>query len=298
MLAIALRSLAMALVATMLALVKYAGDLAISLPEVMFWRQAVTVPMLLGWLWWSGALARLRTMRMGSHGARAAIGTAGMLCHFTAAMLLPLPEATVFGFTAPLYAVLIAAFILRDHVGRWRWTAVAIGFGGVLLIAQPGGHYIPPLGLVAGIGSGIFVAVVNFLIRDITRTDTTEAVVFYFGVYGTLIAALFLPFYATGHSLLEWSVLIAIGIVGTLSQLLLTVSLRYAPVITVIVIDYTSLIWTIGFGWAIWDHLPPWTTWFGAPLIVAAGLVIAWRQHKLARPLSEPAITGGGQQGT
>ncbi|MEZ5744146.1 MAG: DMT family transporter [Sphingomonadaceae bacterium] len=288
----------MALIATMMALVKHAGDLKISMPEVMFWRQAVTLPILFFWLWYAGSLSRLKTKRMSSHAFRAAIGTAGMLCHFTAAMLLPLAEATTFGFTAPLYVVLISAFILREHVGPWRWTAVVLGFLGVLVITQPGGHPIPPLGLAAGLMSGVLVAIVNFLIRDIAQTDTPEAAVFYFGVFGALIAGVFLPFYAVAHSGEEWLVLLGIGVVGTISQLLITVSLRYAPVVTVIVIDYTTLVWTMAYGWAFWDQFPPFATWLGAPLIIAAGLIIAWRQHRLSKDIAEPVLTGGGQSGT
>ena len=109
--------------ATLLMLVKYAGESGIALPEIMFWRQAVTVPVVLGWLWATGRLSELRTQRLAIHGRRAALGMTNMVFNFGSAILLPLALSTVLGFTAPLFAVLIAAFVLRQHIGPWRWTA-------------------------------------------------------------------------------------------------------------------------------------------------------------------------------
>ena len=72
------------------------------------------------------------------------------------------------------------------------------------------------------------------------------------------------------------------GLFGFLGQVGLTSSLRFGQVASVTVMDYTSLIWSTLFGWLVWSDLPPLTTWLGAPLIVAAGLVVLWREHKLA----------------
>src|SRR3546814_13863449 len=87
----------------------------------------MSVPMIFGWLLATGNLGVLATRRMGSHAARAASGTLGLLCNVSAATLLPLPVQTTLGFTTPLFAVLITAVILRNPVGVWRWTAVEIG---------------------------------------------------------------------------------------------------------------------------------------------------------------------------
>jgi len=189
------------------------------------------------------------------------------------------------GFTTPLFAVLIAALVLRDPVGPWRWTAVALGFGGVLIVTQPGHVPVSTLGVAAGLGAGLIVAIVSFQIRDLSRTEAPVACVFWFGVFGTLIASTLLPFYATQHSVWQWLLLAAIGVAGTGAQMLLTLALRQAAVTTVIVMDYTALVWSTLYGWLIWDRLPPHVTWLGAPLIVAAGLIITWREHRLSRAI-------------
>lgn len=291
--ALALRVAGIALITTMFMLVKYAGQSGVALAELMFWRQAVPIAIILGWLAATGGLGRLRTRRIGSHAGRAVVGTLGMLCGFSASILLPLAEATTLGFTTPLFAVILTALALRERVGLWRWTAVAVGFAGVVVIAQPGHVPISALGAVAGLGSGLVVAIVSFQIRDLARTESPMSIVFYFALFGALIAAPFLPFYLEAHSLHQWLVLIALGVVGTIGQLLLTASLRHGAVASVIIMDYTSLIWATGYGWLIWDQLPPLATWLGAPAIIAAGLLIVWREHRLSRAISPPSALEG-----
>jgi len=281
--ALGLRVIAALMIATMFALGKMASDSGVSLPEIMFWRQLVSLPLLLGYLVFTSGLHRLRTERIASHAMRAGLGLTGMFFNFASVTLLPLAESTTLGFTAPLFAVILTAAVLHERVGPWRWTAVLFGFVGVLVIAQPGSVPIDPLGATAGLLAGMFNAIISFQIRDLGRTEEPISVVFYFGLFGSLAMALLLPFYATGHSLYQFGLLIAMGLVGTLGQLLMTTALRLGAVASVIVMDYTALIWAALFGWAIWDHLPPATTWLGAPLIITAGVVIAWREHRLSR---------------
>lgn len=290
LLAIGLRLAAMVTLSTMFMLVKLAGEAGVSLPELVFWRQAMSVPIILVVLLASGRIGVLRTQRMGSHAMRATLGTLGLCCNLGAATLLPLAEGTVLGFTAPLFAVLVTALVLRETVGRWRWTAVVLGFMGVLVITQPGMHAgtapVPTLGLVAGLGAGFVVAIVSFQIRDLSRTEAPIACVFWFALYGSLFAAMVLPFYARAHGPREWLLLGAIGLAGTLAQFLITSALRFGQVATVVVMDYTALIWATLYGWALWGHLPSAATWLGAPLIVAAGLIITSREHFLSKRIS------------
>ena len=103
-------------------------------------------------------------------------------------------------------------------------------------------------------------------------------------------SALALPFAMTPHSAEQWLILAGIGVVGLLGQILLTTALRFGAVASVIVMDYSGLIWATLFGWLVFGNLPPWTTWLGAPLVVGAGILIAWREQgalAAARP-AEP----------
>lgn len=271
------------MLATLLVLVKYAGESGIALPEIMFWRQAIAVPMLLGWLAATGGLHRLRTRRLGSHARRAAIGMTNMVFNFGAAILLLPTESTVLGFTTPLFAVVLAALVMRERVGPWRWTAVVLGFAGVLVTVQPSGEHMPPLGTACGLIAAFFIAVINYQIRDLGRTEEPISVVFWFATFGTAMTAVALPFFMTAHTPWQWLVLVAVGTVGTVGQLLLTASLRYGAVSSLVAMDYTALIWATLFGWLIWDRLPPATTWLGTPLIVAAGVIIFTRERLLGK---------------
>ncbi len=273
----------MVLLATMFMLAKYASQTGVSLPEIMFWRQVVTLPMLGGWLLLSGSLHRLKTQRLGAHAVRAGVGMIGMVTNFGAAILLPLAQATTLSFTTPIFAVLIAVLVFREKVGPWRWLAVILGFAGVVIVAQPGHMPASALGTAAGVAAGLMVAIISFQIRDLARTEDPISVVFYFALFGTMMAALALPFFTTPHTAFQWLLLLALGVVGTLAQLLMTAALRYGAVATIIVMDYTALIWSTLYGWLIWHQLPPSTTWIGAPAILGAGAIIAWREHRAGR---------------
>ena len=287
--ALGLRVIAAFAIATMFMLCKRTAESGVSLPEMMFWRQFVTLPMLLGYLIATKSLSDLRTTRINSHAMRAGVGTAGMFCNFAAVTLLPLAESTTLSFTTPLFAVMITALIMRDHVGVWRWTAVACGFAGVLVITQPGHVPIPALGAAVGLLAAMFTATTSFQIRDLGRTEKPVSVVLYYAVFGTAIMAVFLPFTYTPHTPQQWLLLLGIGVTGTIGQLFMTAALRIGSVASVVVMDYTAIIWATFYGWLLWNQLPSPTTWLGAPLIIAAGIVIAWREHRLARmgtPLS------------
>lgn len=270
-------------IATLMMLVKLASERGISMPEIMFWRLILTVPAVLLVLGITGKLAALRTKRLKNHALRATLSTVGMACLFTTTILLTLPQASVLTFTSPFFAVLVSAFILREKVGPWRWSAVALGFAGVLVLVQPGTGGFNMLGAAVGLTAALVVVIVSYQLKDLARTDNPIACVFYAALFAAIYVSILLPFYARPHSGIEWLLLIAIGLAGLASQYMLTVSLKYGSVASILIIDYTLLIWTTLYSLAIWDVLPPAATWIGAPLIIAAGIVITWREHHLSR---------------
>ncbi len=106
-------------------------------------------------------------------------------------------------------------------------------------------------------------------------------IVFWFSLISMIPLGIALPFVMTPHSLGEWGLLIGLGLLGAVVQLSLTGALRLAPVSVVTPMDYSSLLWSIACGWWFFGTLPAETTWVGAPLIVASGLFIARREHRL-----------------
>lgn len=293
-LALGLRLAATLALATLYMTVKLLHQRGVALPEIMFWRQALSLPLLGGWLAVRGRLFSLYTRRLKTHALRTITGTIGMVCLFGAQVLLPLPVATILGFTTPLFAVLLTAIVYKSPPGRLRWMAVALGFAGVLIITAPGDGAslaggISPLGLAAGLCSGFLVAVISLQIRDLTSTEAPISVVFYFALFGTLLTLIPMLLYRTPHATDVWAGIIAMGVVGTLAQILMTAALRFGSAASVLVMDYATLIWTTIYGWTIFDQSPPAHTWAGAPLIVAAGMMIALREHRRIKAARETA---------
>lgn len=291
LLAISIRIAATICVAALMALVKLASAEGIALPELLFWRQALTIPAMLAVLAATGQMYRLRTKRLKSHALRATFSMVGMTSVFGASILLTLPQASMLSFTSPFFAVLVTALILRAKVGAWSWFAVLIGFAGVLLIAQPGSERVNPLGALAGLTAALVVVIISYQVKDLARTDNAIACVFYLALFASLYLALLLPFFIQPHTTKEWLLLAAIGTVGMVGQYLMTVSLMYGAIATVLIMDYALLLWTTVLSVMIWNQLLHPATWFGAPLIILAGLIITWRERRLSR--EAPPISAG-----
>ena len=284
MFALALRLVATVLFSVMLLLVKLTGQRGIPLPETLFWRQALPAIAIFGWLASRGQLHRLATKRPWVHARRALIGGTGMFLTLGVVRVLPLAEATVLGFTTPMFAVILSALVLKEKVGPWRWAAVMMGLLGVLIIAGPDTSNLPPFGVAVGIGAAMMVALVTVQVRDLGRTEEPLTVVFYFSALSAPVLALGLIGNGLAHDATGWLMLAGIGLTGLFAQIAMTASLRYGSVASVMVVDYIQLAWATFWGWLLFSHLPPTTTWIGAPVIIGASLLIAWREHVRSRP--------------
>lgn len=284
---IALRLLAMLSLSLMFVLVKRIDAAGIHIVESLFWRQAIVLPMLVGWALTRGGLAIYRTRRIGTHARRAMMGLTGMALNFGGMIFLPMAEATTINLSVPIFAVIFAALFLGEPTGWQRWSAVLVGFLGVLLVLNPTtliaqgftGHH--GLGTLIALGGAVMTALITIQVRDLARTESPMTIVFWFSLISMLPLGLALPFVMTTHSAGEWALLIGLGLLGAVVQLSLTGALRLAPVAVVTPMDYSSLLWSIACGWFFFGTLPAETTWVGAPLIVASGLFIAWREHRL-----------------
>jgi drug/metabolite transporter (DMT)-like permease len=140
------------------------------------------------------------------------------------------------------------------------------------------------------VAAAFMVAVISIQLRQIGRTESAGTTVFWFSVMTAVpLGALWL-FDIRAHDLVTWAILAGIGIVGGVGQIALTAALRYAPVSTAVPMDYSSLIWATLYGWLIFGVWPTPYTWLGAPVIIASGLYIAWREHRLHRERVERVV--------
>jgi drug/metabolite transporter (DMT)-like permease len=254
-----------------------------STPELAFYRFLFGLVPLLVWIRSRGTQGVWRTQRPAAHVWRAVLGLTTMLLTFSALSYLPLAEATTIAFAAPLFAVLLSAAALKEQVGRYRWSAVALGFLGVLLVMQPHGESFPPVGLALAIAGALGVGAVTITLRQIGRTEGTQTIVLWFTCLSLLGVGLLMPFYARAHDGRTWLIFFALGGFGGVGQLLMTASLRYAPVSAVVPFDYVQLLWAVLLGWLLFAERPAATTAAGAAVIVASGLYTVWREHVLGR---------------
>ncbi|WP_404334275.1 DMT family transporter [Sphingomonas sp. MMS12-HWE2-04] len=274
-----LRLFAIACLSTMSALIKLAEAHGATLAETMFHRQFWAVPLVAAWIAMGPGLGSVRTRRFGAHVSRTAVGLTGMVFTFGAVLVLPLAEATTLQFTVPIFATILGALVLRESTGWHRWGAVIAGFVGVLIVAQPWSGHFPLYGAVVGLMAALFVAIVAILLRQIGKTESAGTTVFWFSVLSLPPLGLAYAFQLQPHDAATWAILVAIGLIGGIGQLALTGSLRFAPVSAVVPMDYSSLIWGTLYGWLIFGAWPTPYTWIGAPVIIASGLYIVWRER-------------------
>ena len=224
----------------------------------------------------------------------AAVIAAGPGLRSVATTRLPAHVLTTIGFTVPIFATILGALVLREPTGWHRWAAVATGFAGVLIVAQPSGSHFPLWGAGCALAGAFGTATVTILLRRIGRTESALTTVFWFSTLSVLPLSLLYAGAAQPHSFATWCCLAGVGGLGGIAQIAMTSSLRLGPVSVVVPMDYSSLLWATLFGWLVFDVLPASATWLGAPVIVASGLYIVWREHRRRQILTEEATAASG----
>jgi len=281
--AILIRAAAVAALGVMFALVKLVATRGVNIVETLFYRQLLALPLILGWVAMGPGFASLRTRRVGAHLSRMVVGLSGMVLNFLGMTMLPLAEATVIGFAVPLFATILAAILLREPTGRYRWGAVILGFVGVLVVLRPDGAALHSIGALVALGGAVMTACVSILLRQLGQTEAAATTVTWFTVSSVVPLTVLMLWFGQAHDPLTWALLLAMGSFGGAGQLLLTSALRFAPVAVVLPVDYSGLIWATLLGWLLFGTLPLAATWIGAPIIIASGLIILWREHHLGK---------------
>ncbi|MFQ5772947.1 MAG: DMT family transporter [Kiloniellaceae bacterium] len=279
---IALMVLAVGLFAIMDALVKWLGPTYPTLQLVFFRNLFAFVPLAV-YMLRAGSLTGLRTRRPFAHAVRALVGLASLSCLFYAFAHMPLADVVAISFAAPLFVTALAVPLLGEVVGRRRWTAVLVGFLGVLIMIRPDAGVLEPVAIVALAGT-VGYALVMIFVRKLSRTESSAAIVFYYSLSSTLIAGAFMPFQWVTPNAEDLVLLIAVGLVGGLAQITVTNAFRLADVSVVAPFDYTAMIWAALLGFFVWGDMPELNIWIGVAVVVASGVYIARRETRLGLP--------------
>lgn len=271
----------------MYAVIKLAGRVPVG-EEVFFRCLFALVPLFVLSFFTVGPVAVVRTARPLFHVVRSVAGTASMFLNFAALALLPLADITAFSFVAPIFAVVLAATILREHVGPFRWGAVLAGFSGVLVMLEPHGGitHILASGFSSGAGLALLGAMLSafvvIFIRQMSTTERSETIVFYFMVTCAAVGAVTMVWNHTLLSPLQIFWLVCSGLVGGIGQICMTYSYRYAEPSLLAPFDYVAMVWAVMLGYLIFAEIPKLMVMGGAGVVVTAGLFIVWRErHKL-----------------
>ena len=268
----------------------------LSTAEIAFFRNLFGLLALLPLLW-RGAPGVFRTRQLPRYFVRSAIGIASMLCGFWAIGHLPMAQAIALSYSTPLFVTIFAAIWLGEVVRRRRWTAVLLGFAGVLVIVRPGTEGFSAGSLVA-VAAAVLSSVVAIQIKQLSRVDPPDTIVFWtyvFWVPMSLLPALFEWQWPQG---ITWLWLAAIGVFGTGGQLLWTRALKLGEVSALTPISFMQLPLVAGLAWLLFDEeINRWTV-LGAAIIFAANAYIARREALLSRRHMSSAPCEAAEPGT
>ena len=197
---------------------------------------------------------------------------------FYAISVISLSEALTLSFISPMIVTLLSAVILKERVGIRRWSAVVVGFIGVLFVVRPGFNEIN-LATITALCCGICYALYIVSTRKLSNQDSPFLTLIFTGILGSIIICLFVPFFWTWLNLSQWFLLIALAGVGTLAHFLLILSLTYAEASKLAPLSYSEIIMNIIIGYYFFGDFPNRWVWIGLVIIIASGVYISLREN-------------------
>ena len=218
---------------------------------------------------------------------RSGLGLVAMLAWFYGLSVVPIAEATALSFTSVIFGSVGAALLLGERMRLRRWSAVVIGFFGVLIILRPGLAAFNPAGLIVLLSSVCWAAAL-LTVKRLSSTDSVVCIVTWNSV---LLTALSLPvaipvWVTPTFEQLGW--LLLIGVLATLGHLAMTSAFKSSDATVVFPVDYTRLIWASVIGYFAFSEVPDVWTWVGGTIIFASTTYIAYREAALRRVPAKP----------
>jgi drug/metabolite transporter (DMT)-like permease len=297
--------------AVMSVLVRWLGE-RYPVGQIVFFRSVFAIlPVIVIYAWRNELLAAVRTTRLRGHLGRGMVSIGGMFFNFSALARLPLVDATAIQFSAPLMTVALAAVFLKERVRAYRWWAVIVGFGGIVVMLAP--HFDPKhyataaasattVGVIFALAGAVCNAGAVIQTRRLTESETTSSIVFYFSLICSLAG---LATWPLGKLFPSWGIvwlvpdsmhlvaLMATGLCGGIAHILLTESYRWAPASVIAPFDYTTMLWAFVLGYLVFGEVPTIFVFTGAAIIAGAGLFVIWRERRLRMQ----RLSGGGSGG-
>ena len=204
------------------------------------------------------------------------------ICFFYAISVISLAKALTLAFIAPLIVTAFSPILLGEKVGFRRWTAVAVGFIGSLIVIRPGFLEFNSASMAA-LATGFFYGFYLIITRKLSTSDNPLLTLLITGMVGALLVSLIIPFYWVKPTLNQWSLMAGIGVFACIGHLFLILSLKYADASKLAPLGYTEIIPNVIIGYYFFSELPDNWTYLGLFIIVLSGLYISRREYHLSR---------------
>lgn len=269
-----------------------------SVGQVVFIRSIAALVVLAPFLWFNGPAKIVQVDRPRLQAARVFLSTAEVFAFYFAVVYLPLADVMTYWLAAPIYVAAVSPFVLKEPVGWRRWTAIIVGFVGVVIALEPSSQALTPQAIISILGS-MFFAFMLLLGRSLRGTPDTTLV--FWQIVGAGLAGLVaVSFEWTPVSLRDLVLLALLGVVAMLAHVLVNRALKVADAATVAPLQYTMLFWAIVFGWLVFGDVPRISMLVGSGFIIASGLFIFFREQQLKRQgrikaPAETVVTGSGE---
>lgn len=278
-----------AIFVAMASFIKASGQLPAG--QIVFFRSFFAILPVVLYLAYRGELrAAVYTTRPLAHVLRGVVGVSAMGLGFFALTRLPLPEAVTINYAQPLLVVVFSAVFLGEVIRAYRWSAVAVGLVGVLIVSWPklslfGGASVIDreelVGVVAAFVAAALSAIVMLQIRSLVRTEKSAVIVIWFSLVASAVGLLSIPFGWGQISAWQATFLILSGFCGGVAQILMTEAYRHAEPSTVAPFEYISIILAMIVGYLAFGDKPTIHIIVGGAIVIGAGIFIVWRERQL-----------------
>jgi drug/metabolite transporter (DMT)-like permease len=211
------------------------------------------------------------------------------LCMFCSSILfivglahLPIAEASAIGFVSPLLVTALSIPLLGEKVGPRRWTAVIVGFAGVMIVVRPGTAAFDPAAFypLASSTAWAFGLILTRIMRDSDQVLTT---IFYSTLVGLAVGGAVLPFVWRAPDMTGLALMAAMGLLSAISQTLLIAAFARAPASILAPFSYSQMLWATLIGYFVFATIPDAVTWTGAAILIASGIYTLHRERIVAQ---------------
>ncbi|MGB0817863.1 MAG: DMT family transporter [Candidatus Puniceispirillaceae bacterium] len=242
---------------------------------ITLYRAGLVFVVLLPILFWRGR-AVFNTSSIRLQVVRGGIGGLGMLCVFTGLSMISLAEVTVLLFTVPIFATLLSIVFLSEKVGVRRWTAIFVGFLGILIIARPQGSV--STGHLFILCAALSWSTSILIAKKLTEKDTVISITFWQAMGCVPLAFIASLFVWELPSFVQLGALLGIAALGTVGHAMLYAALKVGQVSVILPLDYIRIIWSAGLGFILFGQLPTLHLYAGSLLIIAATAFLSYRE--------------------